>query len=103
MALTPGCRHSIFSDLSLELRSFGSCEHRGMPRCANVGDYTPRTKSEEGECNDASNRGKHYDIKALVSQARRRIGVREVMGRGQTGGECRSWWIEKGVSGSVGE
>ena len=80
MSLSPGCRFGIFSDLSYELGSLGDCEHCVMPRRATVNDCAPRTKSEEEECNDASNGGKDDDSQALVNLARRTMGVRPVMG-----------------------
>lgn len=69
MALPPGSRFGIFSDLLYELRSFGDREHYGMPRHATVSDCAPRTNSEEEECNDASNGGKDDDGQALVCLA----------------------------------
>lgn len=80
MALPPGCRFGDFSYLLYEPRSFGVCKHCAMPRHATVNDCTPRTKSEEEEYNDTSNGGKDDDGQALVSLARRTMGVRGVMG-----------------------
>ncbi len=80
MALPPGCRFGIFSDLLYELRSFGDCEYCIMPRHAAVSDCTPRTKGEEEEPNEASNGGKDDEGQALVCLARWMMGRRGVMG-----------------------